>query len=556
MLDDNNLGFNVVPAMTAEGEEPCAFCVHDRTSNARLDEVPLVQTLVIVMALFTSAQRRRAEELARLAYSNPFSSHRVELEKRILGAKYQPGGQIWSIEQAPDSDVKNLPLLSSIASDLVRSAQAKLREQKSPDPAEKSLYIAIALYHLFDKYRDRISATAQSKTDGSQQNVVDYWTKFAADFNSLFLAHFQPSELGFDASHSLAVFYQVRRAFFHVFYFLVGRSTVAARLRATVWESIFTHDLRRYQQGLYRHMADMSTLITGRSGTGKELVARAIGYSRYIPFLPNEQCFADDFAGGFFAVNLSALSPTLIESELFGHRRGAFTGALGDRTGWLEACPEHGSVFLDEIGELDAELQVKLLRVLQNRIFQRLGETEDRRFRGKVLSATNRDLATQMRNGALREDLYYRLCSDRIETPSLREQLDERGDDLRHLLTFIARRIVGDDADLLAEQVGAWIDGHLGSNYTWPGNVRELEQCFRSVVIHGDYQPAAAHGATAMRDDLTTAIDAMAQGRLTVDELLRHYCRLVYNQCGSYERAAQRLGLDRRTVKRRIEESN
>src|SRR5205814_4034775 len=131
---------------------------------------------------------------------------------------------------------------------------------------------------------------------------------------------------------------------------------------------------------------------------------------------PKTKAFALDFTQSFIALNLSALSPTLIESELFGHRRGAFTGALEDRAGWLETCPPLGTVFLDEIGELDPAIQVKLLRVLQSRVFQRLGETRDRSFNGKIISATNRDPNSTANGGGfrrrLRPDLYYPHCPD------------------------------------------------------------------------------------------------------------------------------------------------
>src|SRR5205085_3415278 len=121
-----------------------------------------------------------------------------------------------------------------------------------------------------------------------------------------------------------------------------------------------------------------------------------------------------DPAESFHALSLSALSPTLIESELFGHRRGSFTGAIDDRAGWLEVCRPLGTVFLDEIGEIDPAVQVKLLRVLQTRTFVRLGDTRNRKFTGKIIAATNRDLAQQMQLGQIREDFYYRLCSDMI----------------------------------------------------------------------------------------------------------------------------------------------
>src|SRR5262249_17192229 len=157
--------------------------------------------------------------------------------------------------------------------------------------------------------------------------------------------------------------------------------------------------------------------------------------------------------GSFYPLNLSALAPTLIESELFGHVEGAFTGAVADRDGKLdgEVCNRYGTGFLHEIGELDQGVQGKLLRGLQRRQFQRLGETEDREFVGKTVAATNCDLAAEMRAGRFREDFYYRLCADHITTPSLREQLAEAPDDLYSLLVFIARKEIGDDeAEALA----------------------------------------------------------------------------------------------------------
>ncbi len=262
-----------------------------------------------------------------------------------------------------------------------------------------------------------------------------------------------------------------------------------ARLRAAVWESIFTHDMQRYQRVLFDRMGDFTTLIVGESGTGKELVAQAIALSRFIPFDPKRGAFSEDFTALFIGLNLSALSPTLIESELFGHRRGAFTGALEDRAGWLETCKPLGTVFLDEIGELDGAIQVKLLRVLQSRTFQRLGDNQPRHFSGKIMAATNRDLAREMSAGAFRKDFYYRLCSDIIQTPSLREQLNECPQDLGQMILFIVKRIAGEEADALCEEIAKWIPKNLGQTYPWPGNFRELEQCVRNWVIRRDYRP-------------------------------------------------------------------
>jgi transcriptional regulator with PAS, ATPase and Fis domain len=297
-------------------------------------------------------------------------------------------------------------------------------------------------------------------------------------------------------------------------------------------------------------MGDFTTLISGPSGTGKELVARAIGLSRFIPFDPETVRLADEPAGSFHPLNLSALSPTLIESELFGHRRGAFTGAVTDRVGWLEVCRPLGAVFLDEIGELEPAIQVKLLRVLQTRTFQRLGETTDRRFQGKLIAATNQNLPAKIENGSFREDFYYRLCSDIITTPTLREQLNDYPEDLANLVHFLTQRIVGDEAQPLARQVQRWIEQNLGQDYAWPGNVRELEQCVRNVIVRGNYQPRAVAQTATPRQNLAANF---LSGSITADELLSNYCTLVYSVCGSYEQAAQRLKLDRRTVKSKVD---
>src|SRR5690606_21990384 len=159
---------------------------------------------------------------------------------------------------------------------------------------------------------------------------------------------------------------------------IAGANLPAARLRASIWQSVFTHDVRRYIRLMYQRMGDFTTLICGTSGTGKEIIASAIGLSRYIPFYPKARRFDDRLTESFHPLNLSALSPTLIESELFGHRKGSFTGAVEDRAGWMETCPRLGTIYLDEIGEVDASIQVKLLRVIQTRVFNRIGETRER----------------------------------------------------------------------------------------------------------------------------------------------------------------------------------
>jgi len=191
---------------------------------------------------------------------------------------------------------------------------------------------------------------------------------------------------------------------------------------------------------------------------------------------------------------------------------------------------------------------VKLLRALQTRTFQRIGETRERTFRGKIVAATNRDLASEMDAGRLRPDFYWRLCADRIRTPSLAEQLADSADDLRNLIAVLTRRIV-DRAEVgaLVDEVEGFVTAELGATYAWPGNVRELEQCVRSVLVRRQYEPPAV---TAPPGDLDAALRTCD---LESDALLRRHTTHVYARVGSYEEAARRLGIDRRTVKARID---
>ena len=502
------------------------------------------------MALFTNQQRSFADAVSRLTFCNPFMPTRIELERQALGDAFVDAPLVWSLQPRDDDDRPNLVRLVEQVGPRVETLREHLQSKDAVSPDDLALYEDLAVFVLYHRYREDFHKTIASATDGAEKTVrVPYWRKFEADFNHLVRLPGRKMRSGYEAAHLFACFFQIRRAFNLIFRGIVGGSMPAAKLRATVWQSIFTEDLRRYARVLYRHMGDMTTLVSGPSGTGKELVAQSIGQSRYIPFNVETLRFTEDAASSFFPLNLSALSPTLIESELFGHQRGSFTGAIRDRAGWMDVCPPLGTIFLDEIGELDPAIQVKLLRILQTRTFQRLGDTKDRRFHGKIIAATNRDLAAELEAGRFRRDFYYRLCSDIVTTPSLREQLADYPDDLHTLVLYIARGIVGEEADAVAGEVVPWVQRHLGLDYPWPGNFRELEVCVRNIVIRGSYMPLRAQP----RNERDRLLDDVRAGRVTADQLLRRYCTMVYAECGSYEEAARRLDLDRRTVKARVD---
>ncbi|MEM7481673.1 MAG: sigma 54-interacting transcriptional regulator [Acidobacteriota bacterium] len=521
------------------------------------------------MTFLNRREKATVEAIADLVWCNPFLHERLEAERRALGPAYgEPDrAAVWHAGPGDEPEQPNLVALAERTEELVETLRGRLVGGAKPTEDERILYGDLVVYRQYYRHEDaflQLILRSESASGGSSGHRRSPSAKrFEAPFYDTFRDELErclepagiPPTGRFAPPHLFACFFQVRRAFHYTYRHILGRSLPAAVLRARVWESIFTHDMRRFQRSLFRRLGDITTLVTGPSGTGKELVARAIGLGRYVPFNPSTGAFEGDYQESFFPLNLSALSPTLIESELFGHKRGTFTGAIADRTGWLEICPALGTVFLDEIGEVDLAIQVKLLRVLESRTFQRLGETGgdqgSRRFQGKAIAATNRDLAEEMRHGRFRADLYYRLCSDTIETPSLAARLADDPEEIGDLLTTLARRLVDNtEADNIAAEARDWIEQNLGSSYPWPGNVRELSQCLRNVMIRRDYRPATEGSPP---DPTQALAQAVIQGTLTADELLNRYCTLVYRQAGTYQEAARRLALDRRTVKSRVD---
>jgi len=492
----------------------------------------------LYMSFLNASERAFLKAVVQFAYCNPFLPEHTEFERAALGPDFLEGEPIWSQQvNDPEKPRENVWRIFKKLEPLAKELRRRLVDGASARTEDLLLYEDAILHLLYQRYYPKFYAASQATV-----RPVTLWA-FYHDFHREWLIYFKINGVELPSQHdpvlTFAFFRQIQHAFEQIFQDIIGGSLPAARLRGAIWQSIFTHDMRRYRRGLYSRMNEFATLITGPSGTGKELVARAIAQSRWRPFRERDLTF--DEAESFFPINISALSPSLVESELFGHRRGSFTGAIGDRKGWLETCPAGGSVFLDELGELDQSIQVKLLRVIETRTFHPVGDTASLPFHGKLIAATNRELATS----GFRQDLYYRLCSDQIVTPSLAEQLADSPQTLSDLILYMARRIAGPEAEELAADVTKWINENLGDDYTWPGNYRELDQCVKNVLIRRDYRPVESPMRKIHQD--------FEAGRLTADELISRYATVVYRQTGSYEETARRLGIDRRTVKAKIE---
>lgn len=489
--------------------------------------------------LFPTSALPAVEAIAKIAYCNPFTKERIEWERAALGSHFAHRGTAWNLHADSKVQNPNLAALLELTGERLAAARRRLTESQSWSERDIWLYESLVFVHLYHRYAPQLDSLIDRPNP-----EVSFYGRFAAEAEEL-LGHPAACNHRPETPDLLAFLFQIRRAFHYIYFYLVGGSRPMSELRAAIWESVFTHSMERYRAGLFERMGDFSTLITGPSGTGKELVAHAIGSSLFVPFLPSAGRFVFDPASAFHPLNLSALSATLIESELFGARKGAYTGADRDHAGRLEQCGPEGAVFLDEIGELDPAIQVKLLRLLQTRTFERIGESHPRKFRGKFVSATNRNLAEEIEAGRFRQDFYYRLCADRVETPSLRAQIADSEEELPILVKCLLQRNAGMElASELTDSHCQWIVQHLGRDYAWPGNVRELEQCVRSLLIHGHYQPISKPRDLAMNP-----------AHLSLEQAISRHCTETYHRTGSYVAAAKALDTDRRTVKARLDEN-
>jgi len=284
--------------------------------------------------------------------------------------------------------------------------------------------------------------------------------------------------------------------------------------------------------GLIKTLADVETtvLVLGETGTGKELVAEALHH------------LGHRGSGPLVRVNCSALSENLLESELFGHVKGAFTGAIGDRTGRFEAA-HGGTIFLDEIGDISPALQVKLLRVLQEKTIERVGDTRTRQVDVRVIAATNRDLPGRIREGAFREDLYYRLKVVEIHLPPLRERLED--------IPLLAEEFISEFNERFGKNVEGITDDALNMllNHQWPGNVRELRHLIERAVI-------LCKGNLISLSDLPLESRTIKEdGRPSESGDEAERIRMVLAQTGwNKSRAARQLGMSRQTLYTKIKE--
>jgi len=472
--------------------------------------------------------RRFLGKLAEVVFANPFATRQAELESLVgRRKKTAPGDHALAVVG---------PVLDARLAALEARGVGTLAALAAPD---RRLLEYGYLFQAYDRFVDPFDALIRSQIERGDEPVE---VPFAPDLLG-FLAGRGFAEV--EATRLIALFYQIRRAYHFIARSLVGDSASMRQLRRALWNNVFTSDILAYREQLWDRMEDFSLLLLGETGTGKGSAAAAIGRSGLIPFDAKRGRFACSFTGTFIAINLSQFPETLIESELFGHRKGAFTGAIDDHQGIFERCSRHGSLLLDEIGDLAAPVQLKLLNVIQDRRFSPVGSRKTLRFEGRVIGATNRSLETLRREGGFRDDFFYRLSSDVIEVPPLRRRLRENPGELDQLTGLLLERMTGRAGEPLVSRVLGDLRRGLPRDYPWPGNVRELEQALRRIILKGSYE-----GERPGARDAEAWLRSAASGGLTADELLRQYLRMLHERHGTYEEVARRAALDRRTVKR------
>lgn len=475
--------------------------------------------------------REYFRNLTEFAFRNPFEKESLALAYKVAGGEYPTGEHL------------RAKVFESITQRLEKVTSNGTYTWKD-FTGEDQFLVSHALMH--DSYYRCFHQFDELILQQLEEDLSDRPVPFAEESIALMRSR------GFgldDCLRYFGLYYQLRRAWYFINHGLIGRSKSMQTLRSHLWRSLFTSFPDIYSNVMVNRMEDFSSFLVGETGTGKGTAAKAIGRSGFIPFDEKKLTFNEDFKHNLIEINLSQFSESLIESELFGHRKGAFTGAVDNHDGIFALCSPHGSIFLDEIGDVSVPIQIKLLKVLEERSFSPVGGHNKLHFYGRIMTATNKSLAELEQKKTFREDFYYRLCSNIIHVPTLRQQIYEDPSTLETLLEHTIERIAGEPVPRLLEVMMDTLEKEVGLDYEWPGNVRELEQAVRSILLTLHYNnhqrgtPGAAH-------ELHQAIEKES---VSAQDLVAIYCSTLYRKYGTYEKVAQITRLDPRTVKKHIQ---
>ena len=437
--------------------------------------------------------------------------------------------------------VEDEPLMRSIIVQLARSEGYEVTEA----PAA-----AVAL-HIFEKEKIDLAILDLNLTSGgSGLDLLRKMRELDPEVMGIIVTAYASVESAVEALHQGAYDYITKpfandhlkkvmrnalegKALFRENRFLRQELREKYRFESIIGKSDAIESVFRVMEKVAR--TDSSVLISGESGTGKELVARAIHFS------------SDRANNRFLPINCGALPENLLESELFGYKRGAFTGATQDKVGLLKAA-DKGTVLLDEIGELPLALQVKLLRALQEREVYPLGANDPVAFDVRVLCATNRDLEAEVKAGRFREELLYRINVININLPGLRERQDD--------IPLLANHFLRKYEKSMSRTTMRFSKGamRLLINYAWPGNVRELENAVERAAILAETDVIHSHDLPDKLRSTSPVMASVENPGLTLEELEREHIKLVLDKVENDKvKAAQVLGIHLSTLYRKVQ---
>lgn len=475
------------------------------------------------MALFQGSTQHAAEALAALAYANPWLPERAALEHRALGIAVK------STPIVANGRSANADALAERARELVERAHDKLAAEAVRARADVELYQDLVRFDLQQRGEPLLSALAQAASEGGlRRRRVASFKLFRAQAEQLGVLPGERLALLDRLPHLFALLFQQRRALSLLHAHVPGEARAVQALRAEAWHSLFGHDLRRREAARHDAVPALPTLIRAPLGEDAAPLAHALAGAAYVPFDEHELRF--DGEPDLIVLCAAELGP------------GDLARALEREGGEILATS-----FIDELCDLDPAAQRAFASALARRRTAANGGGDALH---KWIAATRHEPEREARRGRLREDLVWELCADSLVLPPLAAQLAGRPEDLLELCMHAVRGLCArEQEDGAAHEVARFVEHHL-PRYAWPGGRRELWQCARSVLVHGRYSAPQSPRTGSAVERLALRL---GRAELSAEALLDAYVTIAYHRTGSYQEAARQLGLDRRTVKSRID---
>jgi DNA-binding NtrC family response regulator len=514
-----------------------------------------MQTTTTTGTLFSPIQLAFAAPAACLYGVSPFDPGCDLLVKEALGSSYETG---------KGAAEKNRARMTQWLDEAVTVAADALKHGALATPAELDVYQGLALYALAVEFGPMLQPHIEAN-----EVEVPFWD----EFEKRRLKYFKHAPVVVPGpEHMLSILDQMRRARHFAETKILGASRLAQAARAAIYRANLPSDLHAYAEGMYLRIDALPVLITGEPGSGKDLAAECIGWSRYRPFDKNARRFVAKYDADYHARSLCEFPRDLIERELFGHKKGAFTGADADAPGFFALARRHGTLFLDEASQIPLHVQAKLLRPLQNRVYFPLGGTTPVPIQGRLLFASNKDLESMCREGTFHADLHERMNGLHVHMPPLRAEEPEEIE--ARVRTLVAAQIRRPDK---VEWWTAQVMASIPKGHPWRGNMRELvhyvERFLHNGHAGGAAGPAPEVGvaaaaasaapapATEGRVVSSAAVSSeerlwqMARaGELPAEEVMTVLVtRAAVNNDGNKAETARKLGIDKRTVARHID---